>query len=195
MFLHLLHVATALISPTRAQDAGKQEKLPTVRELVEAHGAYIWRTLRYLGIPESDVPDLTQEVFLVVHRKLPEFEGRSTVETWLYGICYRVAAAHRRRAHVRRERPTDELPEQAADDSPFERAETSERLAVLREVLGELSEDRRAVFVLYEIEELQMKEVAEIVGCPVQTAYSRLHAARSEVRHRFERILAHRRAS
>ena len=63
----------------------------------------LWRALRRLGVPESDAEDVLQEVFLVVHRKLPEFQGRSTLRTWATGFCLRKALTYRRSARVRRE--------------------------------------------------------------------------------------------
>jgi RNA polymerase sigma-70 factor (ECF subfamily) len=152
-----------------------------VRAIFDEHSRYVWRALRHLGIPEADIEDLCQEVFVVVQRKLAEFEGRSEVRTWLYGICLRVASDHRRRAHVRHERPHADPSEgltAAPAFAPDARAEARSRLKAL---LDELDEDKRVVLVLYELEGLTMKEVAEIVGCPLQTAYSRLHAARDRM--------------
>src|SRR6188472_4434348 len=63
-----------------------------------AHFAFAWRSLRRLGVPERDLPDATQEVFLVVHKKLPDFDARSRLSTWVYAICLRVASDRRRRA-------------------------------------------------------------------------------------------------
>jgi RNA polymerase sigma-70 factor (ECF subfamily) len=155
--------------------------LPSLREVFDAHAAYVLRSLRHLGVAESDIEDVGQEVFVTVHRKLATFEGRSKLRTWLYGICLRVASDYRRRAHVRRERATadpardlHEAEEQAPDAQVQARAE-------LRALLDELDEDKRAVVVLYEIEGFSMKEVAEILDCPLQTAYSRLHAARDRM--------------
>lgn len=148
-----------------------------MRAVFDEHARYVLRTLRRLGVREADVEDVAQEVFVTVHRKLPEFEGRSKLRTWLHAICLRLASDHRRRAHVVRE--------QATDGSPFDRAGQGgedgyvsfELRAFVRELLGTLDDDKRAVLVLYEIEGLTMREVAEALGCPLQTAYSRLHAA------------------
>jgi RNA polymerase sigma-70 factor (ECF subfamily) len=154
------------------------EPRPTVRQVFDEHARYVWRTLRHLGIAEADASDLCQEVFVTVHRKLPEFEGRSSLRTWLYGICIRVASEHRRRPYVRNERPVSEPPLESGGGSvPEPDAALSQRAAVQR-LLGALDDDKRAVVVLYEIEGFSMKEVAAIVDCPLQTAYSRLHAAR-----------------
>jgi RNA polymerase sigma-70 factor (ECF subfamily) len=145
------------------------------------HAPFAWRALRRLGIPESDVEDVCQEVFVVVHRKLREFEGRSSLRTWIYGICARTASDYRRSARVRREIVTDEPPETAHEGGQQDAIAMRQARAALDKILDELDDDKRAVFVLYEIEELTMAEVAEALGCPLQTAYSRLHAARKIV--------------
>jgi RNA polymerase sigma-70 factor, ECF subfamily len=145
------------------------------------HSAYVWRVLRRLGVHESDVGDVCQEVFVVVHRKLNEFEGRSQVRTWVYGICVRTAADYRKRAFHRREIVTDAPPEQHSDEAPDQTLAAKQARAKLDRILDELDQDKRAVFVLFEIEQLPMIEVASALGCPLQTAYSRLHAARALV--------------
>jgi RNA polymerase sigma-70 factor, ECF subfamily len=137
--------------------------------------------LRRLGVQESDVEDVCQEVFVVVHRRLPEFEGRSALRTWVYGICVRAASDYRKRAHRRRELVTDDPPEQVAKEDAHRDLASREARKLLDGILAELDDDKRAVFVLYEIESLPMNDVAEAVGCPLQTAYSRLHAARAHV--------------
>jgi RNA polymerase sigma-70 factor (ECF subfamily) len=150
----------------------------TVRQVFDEHARYIWRTLRHLGISDADAPDLCQEVFITVHRKLPSFEGRSTLRTWLYGICIRVASEHRRRPYIRRERPASEPAPSAASAVDAGPEGQLEQRAAVQRLLAVLDEDKRLVVVLYEIEGFSMKEVAELVGCPLQTAYSRLHSGR-----------------
>lgn len=142
------------------------------------HAPYVLRVMRHLGVAERDLQDQCQEVFVAVFRGLSGFAGRSALRTWIYGICVRVASNHRRRAHVRRERPVSELPEQVAPAVQDEALEARRGHPALRRWLDELAPEQRDVFVLYELEELSMKEVAEACGCPLQTAYSRLHAAR-----------------
>ncbi|HWO14817.1 MAG TPA: sigma-70 family RNA polymerase sigma factor [Polyangiaceae bacterium] len=142
------------------------------------YAPYVLRVMRHLGIPSGDLQDQCQEVFVAVFRGLSSFSGRSSLRTWIYGICLRVASNHRRRAHIRRERPYSEPPEQSLPPPQHERFEQRENQASLQRLLDELDPDKREVFVLYEIEEMSMKEVAEACGCPLQTAYSRLHAAR-----------------
>lgn len=147
-----------------------------------AHGDFVWASLQRLGARDADLEDRFQEVFLVVHQRGGDFEGRSRVTTWLFGICLRVMAAHRRRAWVRRERATDETAEVEAPhgESPEALMERRRAQARLREVLDAMDLDRRAVFVMSVIEEMPADEVAAIVGVPAGTVYSRLHAARKQ---------------
>jgi RNA polymerase sigma-70 factor (ECF subfamily) len=173
----------AIDESTRVKGAAEVDRI--FRE----HGPFVWRALRRLGVSPSDADDACQEVFVVVYRKLGEYQGRSQLRTWLYGIAVRVAAAHRRRAHARREIATEEpVGEHAASTAnPEGAAADREALAMLDRALDDLDDDKRAVFVLYEVEGLEMPEVAEAVGCPLQTAYSRLHAARKEVERAMKR--------
>ncbi len=119
---------------------------------------------------------------MTLHRKLPEIEREDAIRSYVYGIAVRHAADHRKRAHVRREQPGgDELPERAGSAPQLSEILASERRARLDRALGALADEKREVLVLYEIEELPMREVAEAVGVPMQTAYSRLYAARKEL--------------
>jgi len=150
---------------------------PSLDVIFAEHARYVWRCLRYFGLREPDLDDGLQEVFLVVHRRLPTFQGRSSLRTWLYGISWRVAVAHLRRVRHVRETSMAELPEPRHDGAT---TDLDIRRDLLR-ALDTLDDDQRAVFVLYEIEQLGMKEVAEIVGCPLTTGYSRLQAAREKL--------------
>lgn len=157
----------------------------TVEAIFREHAPYVWRVLRRMGVHEADAEDVCQEVFVVVHRRLGDFDGACAVRTWLYGICVRTASDYRKRPHRRRERPAgDALPEvgsDAAQEDDLERRRARDRLDA---ALESLDEAKRAVFVLYEIEGLSMAEVVLAIGCPLQTGYSRLHAARKIVMER-----------
>ena len=174
-----------------SDDSRERGSAAEVDRIFREHGPFVWRALRRLGVAPSDVDDACQEVFVVVHRKLPEYRGDSQLRTWLYGIAVRVAAASRRRAHVRHEIPSDEpiSPEAASSSTPEGTAVEREAIALLDRALNELDDEKRAVFVLYEIEGLEMAEVAEAVDCPIQTAYSRLHAARTAVEKSMRRAM------
>ena len=153
-------------------------------EIYRDNVAFVWRSLRRLGVSAPDVDDVCQEVFVIVHRKLSTFDATATMRTWLFGIARRVAADHRKRAHVRRETPAapSELDvNQAGPSDEPDALELRRARAVLDEILDELDDAKRAVFVLFELEEMPMSEVAKAVECPLQTAYSRLAAARKQV--------------
>ena len=156
-------------------------KVPSLAEIFREYAPFAWRALRRLGVPEADVEDVCQEVFVVVHRKLGDFEGRSSLKTWIYGICARTASDYRRSGRVRREIVTDTPPEVPHEGAQHETIMLKQARAALDRILDQLDDDKRSVFVLYEIEELTMAEVAEALSCPLQTAYSRLHTARKLV--------------
>jgi RNA polymerase sigma-70 factor (ECF subfamily) len=147
-------------------------------DIFSEYAPFVLRVMRHLGVAPADLPDQCQEVFVAVFEGLPGFEGRSRLQTWLYGICRHVASNYRRRAYIRRERSVAEPPEQLALPEQEERVQRRQTGVELQGLLELLDEEKREVFVLYELEELSMKQIAEICSCPLQTAYSRLRAAR-----------------
>lgn len=164
--------------------SAERAEAPSFSEIFHQHARYLWRSLLGLGVRAGDVDDACQEVLLVVHRRLPEFDGRS-LRSWLYAICLRVAADYRRSARVRREVPVPETPDAPLHAAQHEAVQSNQLFQRLLVVLDELDAEKRGAFVLYEIEELTLREVAEALECPLQTAYSRLQAAREHVRGRF----------
>ena len=164
---------------TACRTATAEPVIPDITAIFREHVARVERTLLRLGVRESDVADATQEVFLVVHRKLHAFEGRASVSTWLYRIALRVAAAQRRLARHRRELCSDELTSAAvAGDDLQAELEKRALLSHFSEAFERLSEPQRAVLALHELEELRMHEVARRLGIPRKTAFSRVYAAR-----------------
>ncbi len=152
----------------------------TATEMFREHGRYAFRLLRRLGVREDDVDDVLQEVFVVVHRKLPEFDASRSGRAWLYGICIRLAANHRRSRRNRRELAVEQKTEPVDLDAatPLEIVEARKARALLDNMLAELPDQKREVFVLHVIEDLPMHEVAEALGCPLHTAYTRFYAAK-----------------
>jgi RNA polymerase sigma-70 factor (ECF subfamily) len=146
----------------------------------EEHAPFVWLSLQRLGVRSADIEDLLQEVFIVVHKRLATFDGSARMTTWLFGICLRVAAAHRRRAYHRRESivpaPADEA--RADSASPEDLASNRQAQARLAAILDSMELEKRAIFVMFELDELSCEEIAEILGVPLGTVYSRLHAAR-----------------
>lgn len=154
--------------------------LPTFDEVYERHLRFVWRVLRALGLPEGHVEDMVQEVFVVVHRRLAEFEGRSDIRTWLFQIArWRVANERRRQ----RTRPAHEpLVDDLADktEGPFENVARSQAMEKLEWILAQMDVEKRMVFLLMDIEEMKAAEVAELLEINVNTAYSRLRLAREQ---------------
>jgi len=166
--------------------------LPTFAELHARYFDFVWASLRALGVRPEAVEDATQDVFIVLHRRLPDFEGRSTLKTFVFGIVVGVARNCRRSERTRsRLTPLKDVPEVAdLRASPFDHAATSQALATLISVLDRMDDAKREVLVLSEWEEMSSPEIAEALGLGVNTVYSRLRLARAE----FERILARDRA-
>ena len=151
------------------------------RAVFAAQAKFVWRALLGLGVGDADVQDASQQVFIVLHQKLSRYDGTSSLRTFVYGICLRVASEFRRSARRRREDGLDQAPERTSAPPQLAQVATREALDHLQLALDRLPNPQRDVFVLYEIEELTMPEVAEAVGCPLFTAYSRLRAARSAI--------------
>jgi len=186
--------ATALFGPMTLQNAAT----PRVRSVAmdftsvyDEHFAFVWRSMRRLGVPDRALDDAAQDVFIVVHRRLAEFEGRSSLKSWLFAIARRVAHDHRRR--IGRKERTEELHETVADPrgvTPAHDAERAEAVRTLHEILNALDDDKREVFVLAELEQMTVPEIAEAIGVNLNTVYSRLRAARMA----FEAAIQRRRA-
>jgi RNA polymerase sigma-70 factor (ECF subfamily) len=142
---------------------------------------FVWRSALRLGVPLAHADDVVQEVFLVVHRKLAEFEGRSTLKTWLYGITLRVARVHRVRSRRTADGQVLDAEQVRAPETarPDERAQSAEAARVVHALLDGLDDEQREVFVLAELEELSAPEIAEVLGVKVNTVYSRLRLARA----------------
>jgi len=163
---------------------------PTLDAAYREHFRSVWRVLHRLGVPASQVDDATQDVFLVVHRKLDAFDGRAPLRSWIVAIAVRVASDYRRRAQRAR---GHELGDAIADaaPTPAEHSEMRESIRLLHSVLAELDETKRAVFVLSELEQLSVPEIADVLGVNLNTVYSRLRAARRQ----FDAALARRRGA
>lgn len=152
-----------------------------IQSLVREHAPLVWRVLLHLGVPESHLDDLSQEVLLTVWRKLPDFRGQSNIRTWIYGICRNVAADARRSAVARREIPVAQLPETVVQPAQEGSLWVKQAHAQLILALDGLDEEQRMVFVLFEIEQLEMQEISDALQTPLTTCYSRLTAARGKV--------------
>jgi len=156
-------------------------------QIYRAQGAFVWRNLRRLGIPENMVEDVLQDVFVVVHRRLAEFESRSSLKTWLFGIVLRVVKTHRR-SQQRRRVLLDGLATEAevesdapnAENDPAQMIARRQASRLLHRLLDQLDDDKRALLVSVDLEEMTIAEAAEAMNLNANTAYSRLKIARQE---------------
>ncbi len=178
------------VPPSASVEPGVGQALDFT-EVYEQHFDFVWRSARRLGVPQRYLDDAVQDVFIVVHRKLDEFEGRSSLKSWIFGIARRVAHDHRRR--VERKERGEELTERVSDPaapSPLEQARRAEAARVLYDFLSSLDSDKREVFVLAELEQMTVPEIATAVDANLNTVYSRLRAARQA----FDQAVARHRA-
>lgn len=152
-------------------------------DVFAAHAGFVWRVLRYHGVPERDLPDVAQEVFLVVHRRLEEHDpGESALRTWVFGIARNVARNHVRLARVAREVPVAIVPDTSDPAStPDVSMDAARARAWLAQALERLEDEQRMVIVLHDLEEIPMREIAEAEKIPLATAYSRLRLARAKL--------------
>ena len=148
--------------------------------IVQEQFDFIWRSLRRLGVPVSEVDDCAQQVFWVASRKLASIAIGSE-RAFLFATALRVASDARRSRGRRREVPEDDA-DPPFDDAPRpdEIAEQRRARAVLDEVLAAMPMELRAVFVLFELEEMSTAEIATLLEIPTGTVASRLRRAREE---------------
>ena len=150
-----------------------------VRRIVDESYDFVWRSLRRLGVPPAFVDDGAQQVFVVLVRRLDDVETGAE-RAFLFGVAVRVAADLRRSARRRREDPAEGVLDSLAHDgpSPEEIAEARSSRKILDRALDAMPIEQRTVFILYELEELSMAEVAKMIRIPPGTAASRLRRAR-----------------
>lgn len=154
----------------------------------DAHADFVWRLLLRLGVPTANVEDAVQEVFLVLHRRRDEFNGNSTVRTWLGGIAVRVAS-DQRRGHLRSQAQLAEVSRlpRISPREPSQALEEREAFTLVQGLLEQLPEVQRTVFVLAEFEEFTLREISDFTGVNANTVSSRLRLARQ----RFETLVQH----
>jgi RNA polymerase sigma-70 factor (ECF subfamily) len=181
--------APARLPSGRAEDGAR----PSFDAVYDSCIDFVWRGVHRLGVDEASVDDVIQEVFFVVHRKLPEFTGRSSTRTWIFSILLHVVRHHRRtwcrKEAARSPDAADRLDDLADPRSrgPLEAAETADSVRLLDRLLRSLDDDKREVFVLAHLEQMTAPEIAEILGENLNTVYSRLRAARDEFEQALER--------
>jgi RNA polymerase sigma-70 factor, ECF subfamily len=169
---------------TSARTAGFDDILnatvmATVAEIYEKEFAFVWRNLRRLGVRQTSLEDAAHDVFLVVLRRIQEFERRSSLQTWIFGIVYNVAFEYRRKQA--KDGLVDDVVELqiSPQRTPEENRQRQESLLLLNSLLGRLDLDQRAVFIMIDVEGLSAPEAANALHIKVNTVYSRLRLARA----------------
>ena len=176
---------TDLVGPVQYRDVPEPAvampecavEFPTV---YVAELGYVWSTLRRLGVQERDLEDLCHDVFVIVFRNLSVYDARRPIRPWLFGIAFRVASDYRRSARFRREVPGTTREVVCSAPRADEVMLTHERQRLVVRALDELELERRAVFVMHDIDGHVMPDIAAALGVPLNTAYSRLRLARAD---------------
>ena len=158
--------------------------LADLEAVFREHHGFVWRSLLHLGIPRASVDDALQDVFLVVHRRIGHFDGRTSIRNWLYGITRRVASEYRRGTR-RAVRTLEVVRDPDLHAAPERMASRISAADAVSKVLETLDEDKREAFVMAEVEGMTAVEIAEALQTNVNTIYGRLRAARQ----RFARLL------
>jgi RNA polymerase sigma-70 factor (ECF subfamily) len=165
---------------------------PEFHTLYRDHCTFVWRMLRRLGVPPANVADATQDVFVVIHRRLACLQSSEVARSWVYGIVARVARDHRRtlrRKGLSARTDPDTLVDPSSSNV-HDQLEQREAVVLLDRLLETLSDKEREVLVLVELEQMTAAEIAEAIGTNVNTVYTRLRASRRN----FERALTRYRA-
>ncbi len=167
--------------------------VPSFERVYAEHRKLVAWLVRRMGVRESSRDDVVQDVFCVVHQKLEQFEERSTIKTWLFAIVVRVVRNHWRT--LRRKGAgqaltsvvddTDGL-EAPAEQGPHEQLKRREAVRIWEDVLSRMDRDKAEVLVMFELEGITVVEIADLIGIPLGTAYSRVRAARRD----FARIVS-----
>jgi RNA polymerase sigma-70 factor (ECF subfamily) len=168
-------------------ETSRPRALPeTVEQIYDAYFDFVWRNARRLGVPAASADDVAQDVFMIVQRRIADYDGRASMQAWIFGILVRVVSSHRRsyRRKGARNVPFDyelscELTA-APELTPVEHAERAERTELLVRLLDELGEDKRTLLILSELEGWTLREIADLLGSNINTVHSRLRAAKRD---------------
>jgi RNA polymerase sigma-70 factor, ECF subfamily len=165
-------------------DSAVPGTVPSFASIYNDYFNFVWGCTRRLGVSAEAMDDVVQEVFIVIHARQASLERPEALRSWIYGIVRRTVSTHHRARRVRESRDPHELSlhdrHATQQPSPLDLAVQTDEVRLLSSLLEELDEAKREVFVLAELDEMTVPEIAEVVGIPVNTAYSRLRAARRE---------------
>jgi RNA polymerase sigma-70 factor, ECF subfamily len=179
---------TEIVQSPQSRSAVTVLASPEFEQVYRDGVAYVAHSLRRLGARPADLEDLTHDVFVVVHRRLATFDAARPIRPWLFGIAYRVLLDFRRLARHRSEVSPSSEP--ADPRTPEDSAVRVQQREILSRVLAELDPERRAIFVMHEVDGHAMPEIAAALDLPLNTAYSRLRLARRDIAEAARRLRA-----
>ncbi len=181
--------AARLLSAGASSQQVSTQDLATLEACYREHHAFVWRSLHRLGVPRQLLDDAVHDTFLVVARRLGEFEGRASMRTWLFAIAMRVAqSVYRDRTRERRNAGALLAVSDLTSATPHAAARSDAAIALQR-LLSELDEDKRAVFIMAELEQMTAPEIAVTLGVKLPTVYSRLRLAKAQLERSVQRDL------
>src|SRR3954454_23624576 len=164
-------------------------EIPEFKAVYQEYFDFVWTSARRLGIQPSGMDDLIQEVFLVIHAKLHTVEKRESLRSWIYSVVRRTASNHRRARRVHADAssgPPGDGEALSREPTPLENTERNAGFQLLMSLLDQLDGPKLEIFALVDVEDMSVPEAAEVLGIPLNTAYSRLRVARQN----FEAALA-----
>jgi RNA polymerase sigma-70 factor (ECF subfamily) len=168
--------------------------VPPFETIYHQYFDFVWAMTLRLGVARAATDDVVQEIFMVVHTKLSTLREPASLRSWIYGIVRRTVSDHHRSQRTRAAFGSALAAEadlrQSIPQTPLDLTEQSDQVKVLQSLLDELDPAKREVFVLAELEELSMPEIAEALEIPLNTAYSRLRLAREAFEQRLLRRAA-----
>ncbi len=181
-------------STTRDFSPESNTELPPFSVVYETYFDLVWSAARHLGVSPDSIDDVVQEVFVVIHARLNTVQRVDSLRSWVYSVARRTVSTFRR---AQRSRETTGAQYAAVSDwmaplspTPLDETERNEQQRLVWQLLSELDEPKREVFILAEIEEFTAPEIAEALGLPVNTVYSRLRSARQAFDQGMTRYLA-----
>ena len=170
--------ALAVLEPVGPEAA--PATVPSFQAVYARYFDFVWASARRLGVDSSAIDDVVQEILIAIHGNLHTLQRPEALKSWVYSVTRRTVSNHHRAVRARGGKTTTVVDDQleSHQPTPYEVTQKNSELLLLANLLAELDEPKRELFVLVEIEEMTVPEVADALDIPVNTAYSRLRAAR-----------------
>ena len=170
--------ALAVLEPVGPEAA--PATVPSFQAVYARYFDFVWASARRLGVDSSAIDDVVQEILIAIHGNLHTLQRPEALKSWVYSVTRRTVSNHHRAVRARGGKTTTVVDDQleSHQPTPYEVTQKNSELLLLANLLAELDEPKRELFVLVEIEEMTVPEVADALDIPVNTAYSRLRASR-----------------